>query len=171
MSAVEVRFLHGLLDPCATPWIASTGQRPLQGVSQIDLPRHRCPASMSVIPARATTAVPATVLYADRRITTPRLGSHSSQLTEDQLVTSLPVWCKCGNIVTFSNETRCEECYSADQQRFSGKSQHVETPHLSARQEAEHEQRTDEIKAIFEGGISNVRALQTAPRPEGRAPR
>jgi hypothetical protein len=39
----------------------------------------------------------------------------------------LPTWCKCGNIVTFSNEDRCENCYSTDQVRYHGKSLRVKT--------------------------------------------
>ena len=37
----------------------------------------------------------------------------------------LPTWCKCGNIVTFANEDRCENCYSMDQLRYHGKSLRV----------------------------------------------
>lgn len=39
----------------------------------------------------------------------------------------LPKWCACGNIVTFSNEDRCEQCYASDQERWHGKNQLVDT--------------------------------------------
>ena len=31
---------------------------------------------------------------------------------------NFPVWCACGKPVTFSNETRCEDCWAADQAKF-----------------------------------------------------
>ncbi len=84
---------------------------------------------------------------------------------------TLPVWCKCGNIVTFSNETRCEDCYSADQQRYDGQSQHVDTIHLSDREYAELERQGDKIISIFKGGTSNDRVQEPAPRLPGDSPR
>ena len=33
-----------------------------------------------------------------------------------------PVLCACGNIVTFSNETRCEDCFALDMSRLKIKS-------------------------------------------------
>jgi hypothetical protein len=31
---------------------------------------------------------------------------------------NFPVWCACGKLVTFSNETRCEDCYAAEMGRL-----------------------------------------------------
>ena len=30
----------------------------------------------------------------------------------------LPIWCACGQRVTFSNESRCEDCYALDMHKF-----------------------------------------------------
>lgn len=63
---------------------------------------------------------------------------------------SLPIWCACGNLVTFSNETRCEECYAGDQHRLTGKPTRVNTPHLSQREELANERRAAEISRLFQ---------------------
>lgn len=78
---------------------------------------------------------------------------------------NLPAWCACGKPVTFSNETRCEDCYSNDQQKYHGKDNSADVPFLSLRQEAEADRRTAQIKSIFQSGGSNVRENPTAPRP------
>ena len=39
----------------------------------------------------------------------------------------IPVWCACGRIVTYPGETRCEDCWAADQQRYHGYSRAVQT--------------------------------------------
>lgn len=30
----------------------------------------------------------------------------------------LPIWCTCGKLVKFSNETRCEDCYALDMEKY-----------------------------------------------------
>jgi hypothetical protein len=39
----------------------------------------------------------------------------------------LPRWCKCGNLVKLINETRCEECFADDAQRYSGRPSRIDT--------------------------------------------
>jgi hypothetical protein len=38
-----------------------------------------------------------------------------------------PQLCRCGNVIRYSNDDRCEDCWVSDQQRWSGKSQRVNT--------------------------------------------
>lgn len=49
---------------------------------------------------------------------------------------SLPKWCDCGKVVTFSTEDRCEDCYARDQDRYTGKPTRVATAARSVREEA-----------------------------------
>ena len=79
---------------------------------------------------------------------------------EGHLAVTLPVWCACGKLVTFSGETRCEDCYADDQKRFDGKTKRVKTPFYSAREEADHARRLGEIKVAFLGGTPDVLATQ-----------
>ena len=46
----------------------------------------------------------------------------------------LPRWCACGNRIELLDETRCEVCYSLDQQRYDGKSQRVKSTSWPQRQ-------------------------------------
>jgi hypothetical protein len=34
------------------------------------------------------------------------------------LYMQFPVWCACGKLVTFPNESRCEDCYANDMARL-----------------------------------------------------
>lgn len=63
----------------------------------------------------------------------------------------LPLVCQCGSIVAFSNENRCEECWTTDQARLGvGKPTRVQVAYRSQQQIEQGEKRLAEIKAIFE---------------------
>lgn len=65
---------------------------------------------------------------------------------------TLPVWCACGKLVLYPDESRCEDCYANDQQRYDGKPTRINVPHLSAKQEADIERRSARIRQIFKSG-------------------
>lgn len=75
-------------------------------------------------------------------------SGHITPFTARSLL--LPIWCKCGNIVTYSNEERCEDCFVNDTIRYHGRSKHIDVPFLSAREDLQSEHRGHEIRRIFE---------------------
>lgn len=65
-------------------------------------------------------------------------------------MTLIPIWCPCGNLVTFSNEKRCEDCLANEWSRMGlGKPTRVQIAHVGAKQIAEGEQQMSRIKSIF----------------------
>src|SRR5437016_1443832 len=84
------------------------------------------------------------------RNTTPRLGSHHSRKT---YVVTLPTWCKCGQIVHFAGESRCEDCFARDQEQLK-KPLRVNVPHLSEKESAEADRRSEFYRHVFERGGS-----------------
>lgn len=81
--------------------------------------------------------IPATRLYDNGRTTTP------FEATVSDLI------CKCGKPVTYSNESRCEDCYADDAERISRHSPHVDINFHSAKEEAVIKQRSDQVIGWF----------------------
>ncbi len=106
-----------------------------------------------------TATVPATKHCLTAGLRLPVLG-HITFSREVPL--TLPVWCKCGAIVTYSNEDRCEDCFVNDTVRYHGRSKQIAVPFRSAREELLGEQRGQEIRRLFQGA-ANDQTISAVP--------
>lgn len=92
-------------------------------------------------------------------LTAPQLGDvNQGPVSSNRFegILSDSVWCKCGKPVLFSNETRCEDCFADDAEKYARPSPHVDLRLRSAREQAVVDKRSDEVLAMFAGGKSNA---------------
>lgn len=74
----------------------------------------------------------------------------------------LPLFCRCGNPVRFSNDNRCEDCWTNDQAKYKvGVPTRVKTNAMSAREELEAEVHTERLRKLFQAGEHEVQ-META---------
>jgi hypothetical protein len=55
-------------------------------------------------------------------------GRQETFTSYPECLMNFPIWCACGKEVLFSNETRCEDCFANDSEKFKAPSSHPYNP-------------------------------------------